>query len=238
MQYGIVGISGDGFMARDITFRNTAGPQGYQAVALRGSADYLVFYRCSFEGYQDTLYALSSRQFYRDCIIEGTVDFIFGNAIASFQSCRLRARRPLKGQQNTLTAQGRKIDLDISGFSFQNCTLEAAPELISSPFPVSSYLGRPWKDFSRTVFLQCLMEVLIHPAGWLPWNASNPFTDTVFYGEFQNRGPGSPIDRRVPWKGVHPVMNSSDAAFFTAENFILGSAWLPLAQVDYTSGLT
>lgn len=233
-----VGISADRFMARDITFRNTAGPQGYQAVALRGSADYLVFYRCSFEGYQDTLYALSSRQFYRDCIIEGTVDFIFGNAIASFQSCRLRARRPLKGQQNTLTAQGRKIDLDISGFSFQNCTLEAAPELISSPFTVASYMGRPWKDFSRTVFLQCFMDALIQPAGWLAWNASNPFTDTVFYGEFQNRGPGSPIDRRVPWKGVHPLMNSSDAAIFTAENFILGSTWLPLSQVDYTSGLS
>eukprot|EP00250_Pteridium_aquilinum_P016586 c23177_g1_i1 orf=387-2309(-) len=232
-----VGISGEGFMARDMTFRNTAGPEGYQAVALRGSADYLVFYRCSFEGYQDTLYALASRHFYRDCIIQGTVDFIFGNAIASFQSCSLLAGRPLKGQQNTMTAQGRKIDLDISGFSFQNCTLAAAPELVSSPFPVSSYLGRPWKAFSRTVFLQSFMDSLIHPAGWLAWNSSNPFTDTLYYGEFQNRGPGSRIDQRVPWTGVHPVMNASDAALFTAEEFILGSAWLPLSQLAYTSGL-
>ncbi|KAI5070871.1 hypothetical protein GOP47_0015214 [Adiantum capillus-veneris] len=234
-----VGILADGFMARDMTFRNTAGPEGYQAVALRASGDYTVFYRCGFEGYQDTLYALASRHFYRDCIIQGTVDFIFGNAIASFQNCRLQAKRPLRGQQNTLTAQGRKVELDISGFSFQNCTVEAAPELINASvsFPVSSYLGRPWKAFSRTVFLECFLDSLIHPAGWLAWNSSNPFSDTLFYGEFQNRGPGSLTPNRVSWKGVHPFMDFSDAALFIADNFILGSAWLPLSQVDYTSGL-
>lgn len=233
-----VGISGEGFLARDMTFRNTAGPEGYQAVALRASADFLVFYRCSFEGYQDTLYALSSRQFYRDCKIYGTVDFIFGNAIASFQSCDLLARRPLQGQQNTITAQGRKVDVDISGFSFQNCSLLAAQDLASAPFTVFSYLGRPWKAYSRTVFMQSFFDSLIHPAGWLAWNASNPFTDTVYYGEYENRGPGSATDNRVSWKGVHPVMNSSDAMQFTADNFIIGSSWLPLNEVEYTSGLS
>ncbi|KAH7287854.1 hypothetical protein KP509_31G000300 [Ceratopteris richardii] len=230
-------ISADGFMARDMTFQNTAGPQGYQAVALRASGDHTIFYRCSFEGYQDTLYALASRQFYRDCIIQGTVDFIFGNAIASFQNCRLQVRRPLRGQQNTVTAQARLIDADISGFSFQNCTVEAADELVSSPFPVSSFLGRPWRAYSRTVFLESFIDSVIDPAGWLAWNSSNPFIDTLFYGEFQNRGPGSNITGRVTWPGVHSALPPSNASFFTADNFILGSTWLPFADVGYTSGL-
>ncbi|KAJ7982449.1 Pectinesterase [Quillaja saponaria] len=100
-------VSGERFMAVDVTFRNTAGPQKHQAVALRSNADLSTFYRCSFEGYQDTLYVHSLRQFYRECDIYGTVDFIFGNAAAVFQSCNIYARKPLPGQQNAVTAQGR-----------------------------------------------------------------------------------------------------------------------------------
>ncbi|CAL9048390.1 unnamed protein product [Musa banksii] len=101
-----VAVTGDRFIARGITFRNTAGPAKRQAVALRCNADLAVFYRCSFEGYQDTLYAHSLRQFYRECDVHGTVDFIFGNAAAVLQDCNIYVRRPMSKQQNTITAQG------------------------------------------------------------------------------------------------------------------------------------
>lgn len=77
-------VVGDGFITQDITFRNTAGATNHQAVALRSGSDLSVFYRCSFEGYQDTLYVYSDRQFYRECDIYVTVDFIFGDATVVF----------------------------------------------------------------------------------------------------------------------------------------------------------
>ena len=88
-------VSGRGFIARDMTFRNTAGPENHQAVALRVDSDQSAFYRCSMEGYQDTLYAHSLRQFYRECDIYGTIDYIFGNGAAVFQQCKIYTRVPL-----------------------------------------------------------------------------------------------------------------------------------------------
>lgn len=233
-----VGISGSGFYARDITFRNTAGASGHQAVAIRAAADFLVFYRCSFEGYQDTLYALSSRQFYRECKILGTVDFIFGNAIAVFQNCELLARLAMQGQQNTYTAQGRKLSADVSGFSFQNCTVSGDASLQNASYSVSTYLGRPWKAYSRVVFMQSQIDALVDPQGWIPWNQSNPFTDTLYYGEFQNRGSGSNTDKRVKWAGLHPNMTQDEASQFTVENFIAGETWLGSLQLDYQTSLS
>ncbi|MCO5547896.1 hypothetical protein L7F22_001348 [Adiantum nelumboides] len=232
-----VGISAGGFFARDITFRNTAGPSGHQAVALRAGADYMVFYRCSFEGYQDTLYALSSRQFYRECRILGTVDFIFGNAIAVFQNCELVARLPMQGQQNTYTAQGRKLEADVSGYAFQNCTVTGEAAIATAGYTVGTYLGRPWKEYSRVVFLQSELQGLVDPKGWLPWNASNPFTDTVYYGEYANRGGGADTSRRVNWTGVHPNLSQADASLFTLSNFIAAQSWLDSLQVTYQASL-
>lgn len=101
-------VSGRGFLARDITFQNTAGPEKHQAVALRSDSDLSVFYRCAMRGYQDTLYTHTMRQFYRECTITGTVDFIFGDGTVVFQNCQILARRGLPNQKNTITAQGRK----------------------------------------------------------------------------------------------------------------------------------
>ena len=98
-------MTGQGFIAINITFRNTAGAIKRQAVAVRNGADLSAFRGCSFEGYQDTLYAHSLRQFYRDCDIYGTVDFIFGNAAVVLQNCNIFARRPLPNQFNAVTAQ-------------------------------------------------------------------------------------------------------------------------------------
>ncbi|MGF2531687.1 pectinesterase family protein, partial [Ralstonia pseudosolanacearum] len=95
--------TGAGFIARDITFENWAGSAKHQAVALRVGADHSVIYRCNIIGYQDTLYVHSQRQFYRECDIYGTVDFIFGNAAVVIQKCNIYARKPMAQQKNTIT---------------------------------------------------------------------------------------------------------------------------------------
>jgi pectinesterase len=214
-----------GFIARGITFSNVAGPEGHQAVALRSSADYFVFYGCCFEGYQDTLYAHAGRQFYRDCTISGTVDFIFGDSLAVFQNCELRARAPMAGQQNTITAQGKKEKDTVTGFSFQNCSLTAESGLNSSA--AATYLGRPWKTYSTTVFLRSAIGGHVDPAGWLSWNASNPFESTCVYGEFANSGAGSNTSRRVAWPCVKPALSASQAASFSVSALLPDTSFIP-----------
>ncbi|KAM3264605.1 pectinesterase/pectinesterase inhibitor PPE8B-like [Capsicum annuum] len=140
---GTVGISGNGFTAQDITFRNDAGPRKFQAVALRVESDMVSFYRCRFEGYQDTLYTRRDRhQFYRDCEIYGTVDFICGNARALFQNCLIQAHIPLDKQYNTITAQERDLKDGQTGLVLQNCTIKASRDLEKMD-DITTYLGRP-----------------------------------------------------------------------------------------------
>lgn len=230
-------VSGSGFIARDIGFENTAGPFKNQAVALRVGSDQSVFYRCSMKGYQDTLYAHSLRQFYRECKIYGTVDFIFGNAAVVFQNCIILARKPLTNQTITVTAQGRKDPNQNTGTSIHNCNISAAPDLapVKSLFP--AYLGRPWRPFSRTVIMQSYLGDIIHPQGWVPWNASNLNLDTLYYGEYMNFGPGAGVANRVQWPGFHSLNNSVEANSFTVAQFIDGNKWLPSTGVTYLSGL-
>uniref|UniRef100_A0A7N0T623 Pectinesterase n=1 Tax=Kalanchoe fedtschenkoi TaxID=63787 RepID=A0A7N0T623_KALFE len=102
-------VMGKGLVARDMGFRNTAGAAKHQAVAMRSSGDFSVFYRCKFDAFQDTLYTHANRQFYRECLITGTIDFIFGNSAAVFQNCNIQPRPPMNGQKNTITAQGNLI---------------------------------------------------------------------------------------------------------------------------------
>ncbi|CAM6078027.1 unnamed protein product [Sphagnum tenellum] len=218
---------------RDMTIRNTAGAKNFQAVALKVVGDQTAVWRCSLEGYQDTLYALSQRQFYKSCTIYGTVDFIFGNAAAVFQTCTLLARAPIPGQQNTFTAQGRTIQAQNTGFSFQNCTIDAAPELRAAQSAgqfVASYLGRPWKLYSRTVYLQNSMSSVINPAGWLPWNGSFALS-TLFYGEYKNTGPGAAAGQRVSWSTQ--ITSSKVATQYTVDNFISGALWLPQTTINF-----
>ncbi|KAL5078342.1 hypothetical protein RYX36_017326 [Vicia faba] len=228
-------VSGERFIAVDITFRNTAGPEKHQAVAVRSNADLSTFYRCSFEGYQDTLYVHSLRQFYRDCKIYGTVDFIFGNAAVVFQNCNIYARKPLPNQKNAVTAQGRTDPNQNTGISIQNCTVDAAPDLADDLNSTSSYLGRPWKIYSRTVYMQSYIGDFVDPAGWLEWNGTLGL-DTIFYGEFDNYGPGSSTDNRVQWPGYF-LLNDTQAWNFTVLNFTLGNTWLPDTDIPYTEGL-
>ncbi|KAI7755448.1 hypothetical protein M8C21_015913 [Ambrosia artemisiifolia] len=226
-----MGVDGDRFIGRGFTVRNTAGPQNHQAVALRSDSDLSVFYQCSFEGYQDTLYVFSNRQFYRDCNIYGTVDFIFGNAAAVLQNCNIYARDP-PNKTNTLTAQGRSDPNQNTGISIHNCRVRAASSLNG----VKTYLGRPWKQYSRTVFIKTYLDGIVNPEGWMPWSG-NFALDTLYYGEYMNTGPGSSTANRVKWKGYHVITSAAEAAKFTPGSFIAGGSWLPGTGVPWTSGL-
>ncbi|XP_006828582.2 pectinesterase [Amborella trichopoda] len=228
-------VAGDGFLARDITFENTAGPEKHQAVALRVNADVSAFYRCSFRGYQDTLYVHSLRQFYRECDIYGTVDFIFGNAATVFQACNIFLRKPMKGQFNVITAQSRDDPNENTGISIQNCTIEADTDYEGSQGSTKNYLGRPWRIYSQTVYMESYIGGLIDLAGWTNWSG-NRGIDTLYYGEYNNDGPGSATDNRVSWPGYH-VMDYSDAKDFTVSEFIDGNEWLDSTSFPYDDGV-
>ncbi|XP_029130643.1 pectinesterase 2-like [Cajanus cajan] len=230
-----VAVVGDGFIGQGITFRNTAGAKNHQAVALRSGSDLSVFYKCSFEGYQDTLYVHSDRQFYRECNIYGTVDFIFGNAAVVFQNCNIFARNP-PNKVNTITAQGRTDPNQNTGISIHNSRVTAASDLKPVQNSVKTYLGRPWKQYSRTVFMKTYLDGLINPTGWLEWNG-NFALRTLYYGEYMNTGPGSSTARRVNWPGYRVITRASEASKFTVGNFIAGNAWLPATKVPFTPTL-
>ncbi|XP_027099490.1 pectinesterase-like [Coffea arabica] len=229
-------ITGSGFIARDMTFENTAGPQKHQAVALRSGSDLSVFYRCSFKGYQDTLYVYAQRQFYRDCDVYGTQDFVFGDAIVVFQNCNFNLRRPLGNQMNTLTAQARTDPNENTGIIIHNSRITAASDLKSVQGSIRSYLGRPWQKYSRTVIMTTSIDNVIDPAGWLPWSG-NFALSTLYYAEYMNSGPGAATGGRVKWGGFHILTSPAEAGKFSVGNFLAGNSWIPGTGVPFTSGL-
>lgn len=227
-------VSGEGFLARDIGFYNTAGPEKQQAVALRVNADLAAVYRCTIYGYQDSLYVHSFRQFYRECDIYGTIDYIFGNAAAVFQDCNIISRKPLPGQYTVISAQSRDSPDQETGFSFQNCSILATEDLHNST-SVKSYLGRPWRIYSRTVVIESYIDDFIDPQGWINWSGDEGL-DTLYYGEYANVGPGSNVDDRVTWPGYH-VMDYYEASNFTVSEFITGQEWLDSTSFPYDDGV-
>ncbi|KAI3512455.1 hypothetical protein L1887_19771 [Cichorium endivia] len=231
-----VAAVGDGFLARDITFQNSAGPSGNQAVALRVGSDLSAFYRCAMLAYQDTLYVHSNRQFFVGCMVVGTVDFIFGNAAVVLQDCDIQARRPNPKQKNMVTAQGRTDPNQNTGIVIQKCTITANADLqpVQASFP--TYLGRPWKLYSRTVVMQSSISDVINPAGWYPWDGDFAL-DTLYYREYQNTGPGADTSNRVTWPGWGVITNVTEAESFTAGNFISGGSWLGSTGFPFSLGL-
>ncbi|KAG4142777.1 hypothetical protein ERO13_D06G148700v2 [Gossypium hirsutum] len=225
-------VAGKGFIAKGIGFINTAGAVKHQAVAMRSGSDRSVFYRCAFDAYQDTLYAHSNRQFYRECDILGTIDFIFGNAAVVFQSCNILPRQPLANQFNTITAQGKKDPNQNTGICIQKCSISAFGNLTAK-----TYLGRPWKEFSTTVIMQSKIGAFLDPVGWKGWVANVDPPISIFYAEYQNSGPGSNVDNRVKWAGYRSTLSDVDAGKFTVETFIQGHDWLPNATVSYEPAL-
>ncbi|KAI4377495.1 hypothetical protein MLD38_015109 [Melastoma candidum] len=228
---------GEGFMAQAMGFRNTAGPDKHQAVAIRVQADRAILLNCRFEGYQDTLYAQTHRQFYRSCVIAGTVDFIFGDAAAIFQNCLIIVRKPLDNQQNIVTAQGRTDRHETTGIVIQNSRIVSDKELVPVKNVIPSYLGRPWKEFSRTIIMECSIDNFIHPDGFLPWMGDFAL-DTLYYAEYDNKGPGAKLDGRVHWAGYKRKFTRQDAMKFTVGPFLeQNDTWVQQSGVPVHYGL-
>ncbi|GKC10354.1 putative pectinesterase/pectinesterase inhibitor 45 [Tanacetum coccineum] len=227
---------GEGFMAQSMGFRNTAGPEKAPAVALRVQSDQSVFLNCRMEGFQNTLYAQTHRQFYRGCDILGTIDFIFGDAAAIFQTCDILIRKPMVNQQNTVTAQGRIDKHETTGFVLQKCKISADPSLGPEKVKTASYLGRPIKEFSRTVVMESEIDNVIRPEGWLSLEGDFA-VQTLYYAEYSNIGPGSRVKDRVKWAGYQTNFKKEEAAKYTVSQFIQGERWLKGVDVPVHLGL-
>jgi pectinesterase len=206
-------ISGNRFFARNITFKNSAGPVG-QAVALYVDSDKAVFKNCRFIGDQDTIFASgeSSRQYFSDCYIEGTTDFIFGPSTALFENCIIHCKA------NSFITAANTPHGKPFGFVFRNCTITAHPSV------TELYLGRPWRAYAKTVFLNCQLPPPIVQAGWSNWD--NPENEkTVSYAEYKNAGAGANTMKRVKWS---KQLTDAEAKQYTAETiFATQNATVP-----------
>jgi pectinesterase len=198
-------ISGDDVHVRNVTFRNSAGPVG-QALALFVEGDRVVFDNCRFLGDQDTIFAAGegARQYFVDSYIEGTTDFVFGPATAYFENCEIHSK---KDSYITAASTPRGVP---HGFVFRNCRLTAEPGV------EQVYLGRPWRDHARTVFLSSWMGPHIRPEGWSNW--SRPEAErTTYYAEYGNTGPGADRSGRVAWS---KELSAAQAAEYTKEKVL------------------
>jgi pectinesterase len=199
------------FSARNLTFENNAGFTAGQAVAVFAHGDRLTFSNCSFIGFQDVLFCSGpgSRQYYKDCYIEGTTDFIFGPSTAVFQSCHIHSK---KKSHVTAASTPREVKY---GFVFFDCKLTGDSTLRG----VS--LGRPWTPYSSVTYIRCDIGPHIGAEGWNNWR--NPANEqTARYAEYQNKGPGADQSRRVKWIRQ---LNDQEAANYTLKN-IFGD-WSP-----------
>lgn len=215
-------IQGNGVTIENLTISNTAGPVG-QAVALHVEGDRFFIRNCRLLGFQDTLYAATaqSRQFYQDCYIEGTTDFIFGEATAVFQHCTIKS---LNNSYVTAAATraGRKF-----GFVFLNCVLTAGEKA------TKVFLGRPWRPYAKTVFINCELGSHIVPEGWNPWKGDAMFPDkekTTYYAEFGSKGNGAATKGRVTWSHQ---LTAKEVKAYTLQNILGGTDnWTPGPGVD------
>ena len=236
-----VANTANGFLAQAMRFENTAGAKGHQAVALRNQGDMSAFVGCQIFGYQDTLYAQTNRQFYRNCEISGTIDFVFGMSTTLIQNSKIIVRRPLDNQLNTVTADGTLQRNMATGIVIQNCEIVPEAELYPVRFQLKSYLGRPWKDYSRTVIMESTLGDLIQPEGWYPWEGTK-YLDTLYYAEYGNTGPGASVQGRIKWKGYRGLISKAEATQFTAGEFLKAGTnaraedWLRALRVPFYTG--
>jgi pectinesterase len=198
-------VDADDFYAENITFENSAGPVG-QAVALHIRGDRCVFRNCRITGNQDTLYTdgFTSRQLFDSCFIEGTTDFIFGAATVLFRNCTINS----KGN-SYITAASTPKEKQF-GYVFMDCRLTASDNVNAV------YLGRPWRDFARVVFIRCELGKHIKPEGWSNWQGTSR-DRTAYYAEYGNTGPGADISKRVPWSHK---LSKREASKYTLQNIL------------------
>ncbi|MBO3271633.1 pectinesterase family protein [Hymenobacter defluvii] len=207
-------IFGTDFSAENLTFQNSSGPVG-QAVAVWVAGDKARFKNCRFLGFQDTLYTYGygSRQYYQNCYIEGTTDFIFGSSTAWFERCEIFCK---KG--GSFVTAASTPDTTRYGYVLNHCRL-------TGNAPANSYaLGRPWRSYAKTVYLHCELGNFIKPEGWDPWGKEEN-KRTAYYAEYQNTGPGAAPKQRVPW--AH-LLTAQEAQQYTLATVLRG--WDPTQE--------
>ncbi|QHO34166.1 Pectinesterase [Arachis hypogaea] len=235
MRTSTFSTNADDFIAKSIAFENTAGAEGHQAVALRVQGDRSAFFDCAMRGYQDTLYAHAHRQFYRNCEISGTIDFIFGYGTTLIQNSRIIVRKPMSNQQNIVVADGTDQKNMPTGIVLQNCEIMADAALYPDRLTVRTFLARPWKAFSRAVFIENNIGDLIQPQGYIPWNPpTEANTDNCYFAEFGNTGAGANAGARA--KFAKGLINKNTAAKYLAEPWIQASTWVPATGISYDAG--
>jgi len=198
-------VEGDDFSASNLTIKNTSGEHG-QAIVLSVVANRAKITNCNLLGNQDTLYlsGKEAKQYFKDCYIEGTTDFIFGGATALFENCTIHS---IKSSYITAasTPEGTPF-----GFVFKNCKLTANPEA------KDVYLGRPWRIYAKTVFIDCEMGKQIKPEGWENW--SKPEAEKkAFYAEYNCSGEGFQPSKRVKWSHQ---LSKKEATEYSIENIL------------------
>jgi pectinesterase len=213
-------VAGNNFIAENLTIINSAGRVG-QAVALHIEGDRCIVRNCKLLGNQDTLYTATatSRELFQDCYIEGTTDFLFGEATVVFQRCII------KSLVNSYITAAATTSLQKYGYVLMNCKL-IADELVNK-----EYLGRPWRSYAKTIFLNTEMGAHIIPQGWDPWKGDSMFPDkekTAYYAEYKNTGPGANPKARVQWSHQ---LTDQEAKQYTIKNILGGSDnWDPEAK--------
>lgn len=210
-------VAGDNIKISNLTIKNSSCNQG-QAVALHVGGDRFMMKNSKILGCQDTLYAATdhSRQYYENCYIEGTTDFIFGQAIAVFKNCEIKSLA-----NSYITAAATSKDNQY-GFVFIDCHL-TAKEGISKV-----YLGRPWRPFAKTVFINTTMESHILPEGWNPWKGDKMFPDkekTAYYAEFKSFGIGANPGKRAEWS--HQLSRKELKNYSLEKIFKKSDNWIP-----------
>lgn len=207
-------VTGNRISLENLTIENSAGEVG-QAVALHVEGDQCIFRNCRILGTQDTVYAAGqkSRQYFADCFISGTTDFIFGAATALFDNCTSLSRR------NSFITAPSTPKSNRFGYVFRKCKLTGEPGVDKV------YLGRPWRDYARVVFLDCEMGVHILPEGWHNWDQSAR-EKTSFYAESGSTGPGAKPGKRVNWSHQ---LNKKEAKQYELKNIFqeVENMWIP-----------
>lgn len=217
-------IQGNDISMEGLTIQNTAGAVG-QAVALHVEADRFAIKHCKILGKQDTLYVSkeNTRNYFQDCFIEGTTDFIFGEANAVFNNCTI------KSLSNSYITAAATRKGQAFGFVFMNCSI------IADTVAKKVYLGRPWRPYAKTVFINCDLGAHIVALGWDPWKGDVMFPDkekTAFYAEFGSKGQGASVNGngRVGWS---KQLSKTEVKLYTLDNILGGDDhWNPLRQLS------
>ena len=205
-------IQGSKITLKNITVENNSARLG-QAVALHTEGDRLTFINCRFLGHQDTIYTgnAKTRLFFKDCYIEGTTDFIFGPSTAWFEGCDIFCKA-----NSYITAASTPQDVPF-GYIFNNCRITCDKGVDKV------YLGRPWRDYGYTLFMNCELPREIRPEGWHQWRPEA--VKTARYMEYDNRGEGAATDQRVPWSRQ---LTKKEAQQITLERvFTINDNWNP-----------